>query len=129
MLSPSALLVLAAAFICAYANPTPVHKRISQLVDESTTLWKSACGAAGGRNNCNILSVASFEGLLFAKDPCAQQDGADAMINLAKQLGAPNNTNVNATAIAQMITFAQIFVQQPRDSVRQLPPDVPVVVH
>ena len=46
--------------------------------------------------------------LLAAGGNCDQQNAADAMVDLAKQLD--NN--------ADMIRLAQIFVQQPRNAVR-----------
>lgn len=63
---------------------------------------------AGGADKCNPIAVTAFSTLLAAADPCAQQDSADAMIDLAKQL---NND-------ADMIRLAQIFAQQPRNTVR-----------
>ena len=64
--------------------------------------------AAGGADKCNPVSVTAFTTLLAAAGPCEQQDSADAMIDLAKTL---NND-------ADMIKFAQIFAQQPRNTVR-----------
>lgn len=66
--------------------------------------------AAGGALKCNPVSVTAFSTLLAAAGPCEQQNSADAMIDLAKQL---NND-------ADMIKFAQIFAQQPRNTVRAL---------
>ena len=63
---------------------------------------------AGGQDKCNPIAVTAFATLLAAADPCAQQDSADAMIDLAKQL---NND-------PDMIRLAQIFAQQPRNTVR-----------
>lgn len=62
---------------------------------------------AGGGEKCNPISVTAFTTLLAAAGPCEQQNAADKMIDLAKQL---NND-------AQMIKLAQIFVQQPRNTV------------
>lgn len=62
--------------------------------------------AAGGGLQCNPLSVTAFTTLLAAAGPCEQQDAADSMIDLAHQL----NNN------ADMIRFAQLFAQQPRNS-------------
>ncbi len=64
--------------------------------------------AAGGADKCNPVSVTAFTTLLAAAGPCEQQDSADAMVDLAKTL---NND-------ADMIKFAQIFAQQPRNTVR-----------
>ena len=63
---------------------------------------------AGGADECNILSGKASNTLLAAVAPCDQQDTADAMIDLAKKL---NND-------ADMIKLAQIFVQEPRNTVR-----------
>ena len=52
--------------------------------------------------------MTAFTTLLAAAGPCDQQESADAMIDLAKTL---NND-------ADMIKFTQIFVQQPRNTVR-----------
>ncbi|KAI0342985.1 hypothetical protein BDW22DRAFT_1344828 [Trametopsis cervina] len=84
----------------------PLHKRIDQTISDSTQKWQAACLAAGGADQCNPLSVTSFTTLLAAAGPCGQQDSADQMVDLAKTL---NND-------ADMIKFAQIFVQQPRNS-------------
>lgn len=51
--------------------------------------------------------MTAFSTLLAAPGPCEQQNAADQMIDLAKQL---NND-------AQMIELAQIFRQQPRNTV------------
>ena len=65
--------------------------------------------------------MTAFSTLLAAAGPCDQQNSADAMIDLAKQL----NNN------ADMIKFAQIFAQQPRNTVshprRVLAPTVPSI--
>jgi hypothetical protein len=63
---------------------------------------------AGGGAQCNQVAVASFGTLLAAPGPCEQQNAADNMVDLAKTLN--NDPN--------MIKFAQIFAQQPRNSVR-----------
>jgi hypothetical protein len=52
--------------------------------------------------------VAALSTLLAAAADCDQQDAADKMVDLAKTL---NND-------ADMIRLAQIFVQQPRNTVR-----------
>lgn len=88
----------------------PLHKRIDQTISDSTQKWQAACLTAGGADQCNPLSVSSFTTLLAAAGPCEQQDSADQMVDLAKTL---NND-------ADMIKFAQIFAQQPRNSVRSL---------
>ncbi|KAI0314244.1 hypothetical protein OF83DRAFT_1046657, partial [Amylostereum chailletii] len=59
---------------------------------------------AGGGAECSIIAKDAFDAPLFsAADPCTQQDIADGMIDLAKDLN-------NDSAI---IEFAQLFVQQP----------------
>ncbi|KIM31233.1 hypothetical protein M408DRAFT_327494 [Serendipita vermifera MAFF 305830] len=84
----------------------PLMKRIAQNIPESTAQWEQACLAAGGGQQCNPLSVAAFSTLLAAPGPCAQQDAADNMIDLALTL--QNN--------AEMIRLTQIFRQQPRNA-------------
>lgn len=88
------------------AAPT-FHKRIAQTISASTQKWEAACLAAGGADSCNTLSIKAFSTLLAAAGPCEQQDAADEMIDLAKPL--KNNSD--------MIQLAQIFLQQPRNSV------------
>ena len=66
--------------------------------------------AAGGADQCNPLSITAFTTLLAAAGPCDQQNAGDQMIDLAKTL---NND-------ADMIKFTQIFVQQPRNTVRPI---------
>ncbi|KAG1728159.1 uncharacterized protein EDB91DRAFT_866006 [Suillus paluster] len=90
----------------ASVHGAPLHKRIAQVISDSTPKWEQACNAAGGGTQCNQVAVASFSTLLAAPGPCAQQNAADNMVDLAKTL----NTN------ADMIKFAQIFAQQPRNS-------------
>ncbi|KAF9052292.1 hypothetical protein BDZ89DRAFT_1153712 [Hymenopellis radicata] len=84
----------------------PVTKRIAQVIVDSTAKWEKACLAAGGALQCNPVSVTAFTTLLAAAGPCEQQDSADAMIDLAKTLNSDAN----------MIKFAQIFAQQPRNT-------------
>lgn len=91
--------------LSAAAAPT-LNKRIAQVISDSTTKWEAACDAAGGGQQCNQIAVNSFGTLLAAAGPCDQQNAADTMIDLAKQLN--NDPN--------MIKFAQIFAQQPRNS-------------
>lgn len=90
----------------ASVHGAPIHKRIAQVIADSTTKWEAACDAAGGGTQCNQVAVASFSTLLAAPGPCEQQDAADNMVDLAKTLS--NNPD--------MIKFAQIFAQQPRNS-------------
>ncbi|KAH9847602.1 hypothetical protein C2E23DRAFT_863242 [Lenzites betulinus] len=87
-------------------NAVPLEKRISQTISASTTKWVDACNKAGGADQCSNISVTAFTTLLAAAGPCDQQNSADAMIDLAKTL---NND-------PDMIKFAQIFSQQPRNS-------------
>ncbi|KAL4244110.1 hypothetical protein ABKN59_009450 [Abortiporus biennis] len=84
----------------------PLYKRIAQVISDSTQQWEKACDAAGGGEQCNPISVTAFSTLLAAAGPCEQQNAADSMIDLAKTL---NND-------ADMIKFAQIFAQQPRNT-------------
>lgn len=55
--------------------------------------------------------MTAFGTLLAAAGPCDQQNAADAMVDLAKTLKSDPD----------MIKFAQLFAQQPRNSVRPLP--------
>ncbi|KAG6891213.1 hypothetical protein C0995_008465 [Termitomyces sp. Mi166 len=89
----------------AYGAPM-LKKRIAQVISASTTKWEQACLAAGGGQQCNAVSVTAFGTLLAAPGPCEQQNAADQMIDLAKQL---NND-------PEMIRLTQIFVQQPRNT-------------
>lgn len=59
------------------------------------------------KDRSNLVLLAT---LLAAAGNCDQQNSGDAMVSLAKTL----NNN------AQMISLAQIFVQQPRNSVSHL---------
>ncbi|PVF91887.1 hypothetical protein CPB86DRAFT_269405, partial [Serendipita vermifera] len=83
-----------------------LEKRIAQVIPEATAKWEQACLAAGGGQQCNPQSVAAFSTLLAAPGACEQQNQADSMIDLAKQLGND----------AEMIRLTQLFVQQPRNS-------------
>ena len=65
---------------------------------------------AGGGVRCHTVSKVAALTLLSVSGTCDQQDAADKMIDLAKTL----NNN------ADMIELAQIFVQQPRNSVRPI---------
>ncbi|KAI0742095.1 hypothetical protein C8Q80DRAFT_1197948 [Daedaleopsis nitida] len=103
-LTSTFLLTLSA--VAMHAQGAPLHRRIAQVISDSTTLWEKACLAAGGGEKCNPVSVTAFSTLLAAAGPCEQQDSADAMIDLAKTL---NND-------PDMIKFAQIFAQQPRNT-------------
>lgn len=88
----------------------PFTKRIAQTIADSTTQWVAACQSAGGGQQCNTVSVNAFETLLIGAGVCDQQNAADSMIDLAKKL----NNN------ADMITLAQIFAQQPRNTPNSL---------
>ncbi|KZV88270.1 hypothetical protein EXIGLDRAFT_839377 [Exidia glandulosa HHB12029] len=96
---------LVALSVVALSNARPV-KRIAQVIADATHDWEQACLAAGGGQQCNPLSQAAFSTLLAAPGPCAQQDAADNMIDLAHQL---NND-------AEMIRLTQLFRQQPRNA-------------
>ncbi|KAI0066468.1 hypothetical protein BV25DRAFT_1796298 [Artomyces pyxidatus] len=94
------------AISTASAAPPWHTKRIAQVISDSTTKWEAACDAAGGGEQCNPISVNAFSTLLAAAGPCDQQNNADQMVDLAKQLNKD----------ADMIKFAQIFAQQPRNT-------------
>ena len=100
-----------ALFLSALACTTaaaPLNKRIAQTISASTQKWQAACIAAGGADQCNTLSIKAFSTLLAAAGNCEQQDAADEMMTLSKALNDDPD----------MIKFTQIFVQQPRNSVR-----------
>lgn len=94
------------SLIAATASGAPLEKRIAQTISASTAKWEQACLAAGGGQQCNPQSVASFTTLLAAAGPCEQQNQADKMVDLAKTL--QNNS--------EMIALTQIFAQQPRNT-------------
>ncbi|KLO18041.1 hypothetical protein SCHPADRAFT_886494 [Schizopora paradoxa] len=98
--------VILSAVAGAYGAPVQISKRIAQVIADSTAKWEQACLTAGGSQQCNPLSITAFTTLLAAAGPCDQQNAADQMIDLAKQL---NND-------ADMIKFTQIFAQQPRNT-------------
>ncbi len=100
------LFAVAALLVPAYG--APLTARIAQTIADSTTQWVQACEAAGGAAQCSDISVQAFSTLLAAAGPCDQQNSADQMVDLAKKL---NND-------PDMIKFAQIFAQQPRNTVR-----------
>lgn len=66
---------------------------------------------AGGGGQCNSMAVAAAETLLAAAGNCDQQNSADQFVTFAKTLSNPS----------QMISLAQIFVQQPRNTVSPCP--------
>ncbi|KAK0204287.1 hypothetical protein DFS33DRAFT_1434377 [Desarmillaria ectypa] len=98
------LFVLSASI--ALSSALPLQKRIAQVIADSTHDWEQACLAAGGAGQCNPLSQTAFTSLLAAGKNCDQQNAADKMIDLAKQLGSN----------AEMIRLTQLFVQQPRNA-------------
>ncbi|ETW80213.1 hypothetical protein HETIRDRAFT_428372 [Heterobasidion irregulare TC 32-1] len=108
MVHLSAFLValVAVSTTTVHAAPGPLTKRIAQTISDSTKKWEAACDTAGGAQQCNSIAVTAFGTLLAAAGPCDQQDNADKMIDLAKQLNSD----------ADMIKFAQIFAQQPRNT-------------
>lgn len=105
MVKVTALFVLSALSCFASAAPL-LEKRIAQVTSDSKTAWEQACVAAGGGSQCNKIGINAASTLLAAADACAQQDAADDMIDLAKQLDND----------PEMIRLAQIFVQQPRNA-------------
>ncbi|KZT21148.1 hypothetical protein NEOLEDRAFT_1139771 [Neolentinus lepideus HHB14362 ss-1] len=100
------------ALSVASTHALPFTKRIAQVIADSTTKWEAACDAAGGGQQCNPTAVNAFGTLLAAAGPCDQQNAADTMVDLAKQLNQGDNSD--------MIKFAQIFAQQPRNSPNSL---------
>jgi len=105
MVRITALFVLSAVTCFASAAPF-LEKRISQTTIDSVTPWEAACTKAGGTTQCNPIAISAAGTLLAAAGPCDQQNSADQMIDLAKQLGND----------PEMIRLAQIFVQQPRNA-------------
>ncbi|KAF8968536.1 hypothetical protein BDZ97DRAFT_1755207 [Flammula alnicola] len=98
-----------AAFLFQYAQAAPVQidRRIDQTITDSTKDWQEACVNAGGtQDKCSGVAVPAFTSLLESGGVCDQQNSADTMIDLAKQLKSD----------PEMIRLAQLFVQQPRNS-------------
>lgn len=91
--------------VSIHASPI-LNKRIAQVTIDAVSTWEAACDAAGGGLQCNPLAVAAAATLLAAAPSCGQQNAADSFVTFAKTL--KNN--------AQMISLAQIFVQQPRNT-------------
>ncbi|TFY50705.1 hypothetical protein EVG20_g11374 [Dentipellis fragilis] len=106
MVQISSLLVALTAASVALAAPAAFQKRINQDTIAAKTKWEAACDKAGGGQKCNPIAVTAAGTLLANAGDCAQQDSADAMITLAKSL--KNDPD--------MISLAQIFAQQPRNS-------------
>lgn len=111
--SATQILVLALSAIALAANvhAAPLEKRVGQNVTDVVEPWLQACAKAGGGDQCNSISQAASKTLLAAASPCDQQNAADAMIDLAKTLEASD-----ADADGELIKFAQIFAQQPRNT-------------
>lgn len=110
MVQLSTKFLIAVSVAAVHVHGLPFTKRIAQTIADSTTKWVAACETAGGGSQCNTVSVNAFETLLIAAGVCDQQNAADSMVDLAKQLN--NNQD--------MITLAQIFVQQPRNTPNSL---------
>ncbi|KDR80530.1 hypothetical protein GALMADRAFT_240832 [Galerina marginata CBS 339.88] len=92
--------------VAASATASPILvKRIAQVIVDSTAKWEQACLSAGGGSRCNPLSIIAFSTLLAAPGPCEQQDAADGLMNLSKELKS-----------SEMVALSQIFAQQPRNS-------------
>lgn len=107
MLAYNIALTAALLFNVAVAVPVALNKRIDQTITDAISPWEQACNTAGGtKDTCSNIGVTAAQTLLEAAGNCDQQNSADAMIDLAKQL---NND-------AEMIRLAQVFVQQPRNS-------------
>ncbi|KAI0741732.1 hypothetical protein C8Q80DRAFT_1274114 [Daedaleopsis nitida] len=83
-----------------------VMKRVGQDTAAVVAPWEAACVKAGGGDECNAIASAAARTLLAAANPCAQQDSADAMVDLANTLSND----------AEMIRLARIFAQQPRNT-------------
>jgi hypothetical protein len=109
MVQLSTFLFALAAVGSVTAAPAHLNKRIAQVISDSTTKWEGACTAAQGGSQCNQIAVNAFGSLLAGAGPCDQQNGADTMMDLSKKLNSQD-----------MIKFAQIFCQQPRNSPNSL---------
>jgi len=105
----SALLFALSVAGSVTAAPTQLNKRIAQVISDSTTKWEKACDAANGGAQCNQIAVKAFGTLLAGAGACDQQNNADIMMDLSKQLKSNS-----------MISLAQTFVQQPRNSPNSL---------
>ncbi|TFY79671.1 hypothetical protein EWM64_g4334, partial [Hericium alpestre] len=106
MVQLSTLLVaLVAAAVSVHA--APIQKRIAQDTPSAGLPFEQACDAAGGGQQCNSIKVSAIATLLAAAGPCAQQDSADQMIDLAKQSLKSDKATIDA---------AVTFSQQPRNS-------------
>lgn len=91
-------------------SAAPLQKRIAQVISDSTTQWEAACRTASNNSpQCNTISVNAFSTLLAAAGPCDQQNAADTMVDFAKTLSGDTS---------EVVRLAQIFAQQPRNSVR-----------
>jgi len=92
----------------SHVQAAPVQKRSSQTYApvDPTVEWTRACIAAGGSQQCDFIAVIALATLSTEAGPCEQQDAADSMVDLAKQLNKDSD----------MIKFAQIFAQEPRDT-------------
>jgi len=95
---------LALTLVSVHASPV-LHKRIAQVTIDAVTPWETACDTAGGGQQCNPIAVSAAATLLAAAGNCDQQNAADKMVDLSKTLGS-----------AQMLSLAQIFTQQPRNT-------------
>ena len=96
----------------AFGRPAPLIPRIAQISSATCERFEAACNRGGGGSEiCRNLCLNTAPTILAAAPPCAQQDAADRLVDFAKQLN--NNT-------AEMIKFAQLFAQQPRNTVRQV---------
>jgi len=109
MVQISTLLFALAAAGSVTAAPPRLSKRIAQVIADSTPKWEAACDAAGGGSQCNSIAVTAFDTLLAGAGPCDQQNNADIMMDLSKKLNSQD-----------MIKFAQIFCQQPRNTPNSL---------
>jgi len=103
------LLAFSVAGSVTAAPTTQLNRRIAQDISASTKKWEAACDTARGGDKCNQIAVKAFGGLLAGAGACDQQNSADDMMDLSKQLKSNN-----------MISLAQIFCQQPRNSPNSL---------
>ena len=99
--------------VAARKTPRRLNKRAGQDLAAATAPWAAACG---GAPECSWLAAAGSAALRADADACAQQDAADAMVAHALATGGDD------ADVAEMIRLAQIYAQQPRNTVRPFPP-------
>ncbi|KAF8266127.1 hypothetical protein EI94DRAFT_1772192 [Lactarius quietus] len=85
MVQLSTVLFALAAAGSVTAAPARLSKRIAQVIADSTPIGRRL-DTAGGGSQCSSIAVAAFDTLLAGAGPCDQQNSADTMMDLSKQL-------------------------------------------